>query len=44
MKAEFTVLISLGGLFGPPAVVRTWWFKPPDQEVLKHFTNLEEFI
>jgi hypothetical protein len=44
MKAEFTVLTSLGGVCGPPAAARTWWLKPPDQEVLKHFINFEEFI
>jgi len=44
MKAEFTVLTSLGAVFDPPAAARTWSFKPPDQELLKHFMNLEEFI
>jgi hypothetical protein len=44
MEAEFTVLTSLGGVFGPLSAARSWWFSPPDAEVLKHFTNLEEFI
>jgi len=45
MKAEFTVLTTFGGVFCHwLAAARTWWLKPPVQEMLKHFINIEEFI